>query len=233
VVRDRPELEELLGARSRGASAVGALLAVEGAHGLGPDPAGVDAAFEAGYRMVSPAHFFDTPYGGSVHGERRYGLTTRGRELVARLEARSMLVDVAHASEATIDDVLAVARRPVIASHTGVRATHDSVRNLSDEQLRGIAATGGLVGIGFWPEATGGRDVASIVRAIGHAVEVVGDEHVALGSDFDGAVPTPFDATGLPMLTDALLTAGFGESTVRGVMGENAIALLRRMLPTG
>ena len=107
-----------------------------------------------------------------------------------------MIVDVAHASTATIDDVLAIASRPVVASHGGVRASHDSIRNLADDHVRGIAATGGLVGIGFWPTATGGDDPTSIGRAIRSAVELVGVDHVGLGSDFDGAVPVPFDATG-------------------------------------
>src|SRR6185369_1651861 len=158
-----------------------------------------------GYRMVGLAHFFDNAFAGSAQGVAKIGLTGAGRELVAELERRRILVDVAHSSAATIDDVLAIATRPVVASHGGVRAVADNDRNLSDEHLRGIAATGGLVGIGFWPTASGGNDPASIARSIAHAVAVVGAEHVGLGSDFDGAVPTPFDVTGLPLLTEALL----------------------------
>jgi len=231
TVGTRDELDRLLAERADGGRVVGGLLAIEGAHALEGDVGNVDVVFRAGYRMISPAHFFDTAFGGSAHGSRRGGLTPLGREMVARMEALGMLVDVAHASEATIDDVLAIATRPVVASHTGVRGTFDSPRNLPDGQLRGIAGTGGVVGIGFWDAATGGRDVAAIVRAIGHAVEVAGPAHVALGADFDGAVATPFDATGLPMLTDALLAAGFDGRIVRGVMGENAIRVLRATLP--
>ena len=79
------------------------------------------------------------------------------------------------------------------------------VRNLPDDQVRAIAATGGLVGIGFWPVACGGDDAASIARSITTAIELAGIDHVGIGSDFDGAVPTPFDATGMPLLTEALL----------------------------
>src|SRR5439155_6407805 len=102
---------------------------------------------DAGFRMMSPAHFFDNEFGGSAHGVSKGGLTGRGREMIARMEARSMLVDVSHASIETIDDVLSLASRPVVASHTGVSGTCDSVRNLSDDHLRGIAATGGVIGI--------------------------------------------------------------------------------------
>ena len=231
VVTDVGTLEALLAARAAGEPVVGGLLAIEGAHGLEDDVANLEAAIAAGFRMVSPAHFFDTAFGGSAHGVARGGLTPLGRELLAEAERRGVLFDVAHASAATIDDVLAWATRPVVASHTGVRATFDSPRNLADAQLRGIAATGGLVGIGFWEAATGGRDVAAIVRAIVHAVEVAGEDHVGLGSDFDGAVATPFDATGLPMLADALLAAGLGEAVVRKVMGGNAIRVLAAALP--
>src|SRR6187397_819134 len=103
--------------------------------------------------------------------------------MVERMEARGMLVDVAHASPATVDDILASAARPVVASHTGLRGIADNIRNLSDAQARGIAATGGLLGIGFWPTASGGDDAAAIARAIRYAVDVAGIDHVGLGSD--------------------------------------------------
>ncbi len=207
------------------------LLAVEGAHALDGDPANVDALADAGYRMMAPTHFFDNDFGGSAHGLKQGGLTVAGREMVSRMESRGMVVDVAHASSATIDDVLGMAARPVVASHTGVRGTADNARNLSDAHLRGIAATGGVVGIGFWPTACGGDDVASIARAIRYAIDVAGIEHVGLGSDFDGAVPVPIDATGLVQITDALLDLGLDDAAVARVMGGNAIRVLMETLP--
>ena len=97
------------------------LLAIEGAHALDGDLDNIDRLVEAGYRMMSPSHFFDTPFGGSAHGIAKGGLTDLGREMIRRMEARSMLLDLSHASPATIDDALAVATRPVVVSHTGVR----------------------------------------------------------------------------------------------------------------
>ncbi len=142
-----------------------------------------------------------------------------------------MVFDVAHASSATIDDVLSLAARPVVASHTGVRAAVPGVRNLPDDQVRGIAATGGLVGIGFWPVACGGRDAAAIARSIVKAIELAGIEHIGLGSDFDGAVATPFDATGMPLLTEALLAEGLSDDDIAAVMGRNAVRVLAGALP--
>lgn len=231
LIRSRDELAAYLDRRGTAPAITAGLLAIEGAHALDGDPANIDVVADAGFRMVSPSHLFDTAFGGSAHGVAKGGLTAAGREMVERMEARGLLLDLAHASPATIDDALAIARRPVIVSHTGVRGTCDSVRNLSDEQLRGIAGTGGLVGIGFWPEATGGDDVASIARAIRHAVRVAGIEHVGLGSDFDGAVRQPIDATGLVQVTDALLGNGFGDADVAAVMGRNALRVFGESLP--
>ena len=233
LVRTAPELDAFLARRAGDPSLLAGMLAIEGAHALDDDIGHLDRVEAAGYRMVGLAHFFDNAFAGSAHGVVKGGLTDRGRELVAELERRRIIVDVAHASTAAIEDVLAVATRPVVASHTGVRGVADNVRNLSNDQLRGIAATGGLVGIGFWPTASGGDDAASIARSVRRAVAIAGAEHVALGSDFDGAVPTPFDASGMPVLTAALLSEGLDEATISAVMGESAVRFLRQALPGG
>jgi microsomal dipeptidase-like Zn-dependent dipeptidase len=231
LLRTAAELDRFVARRATDRRAVGALLGLEGSHALEGDLANVDALADAGFRMMAPTHFFDTDIGGSAHGVAKGGLSAKGREWVARLEARRVLVDLAHASPATIDDVLAVARRPVVVSHTGVRGTCDNRRNLSDAQLRAIAGTGGVVGIGFWDTAVCGDDAHAIARAVAHAVRVAGADHVSLGSDFDGAVTVPFDATGLPQVTQALLDAGLSEDVIARVMGGNVQRVLRASLP--
>jgi microsomal dipeptidase-like Zn-dependent dipeptidase len=142
-----------------------------------------------------------------------------------------MLVDLAHSSAATIADVVALARNPPVVSHTGVRATCDNPRNLSDDQIRAIARAGGVIGIGFWETAVCGLEPAAIARAVRYVVDLTGDEHVALGSDFDGAVTTGFDASGVPAITQALLDAGLADDSIRKVLGGNALRVLRRVLP--
>jgi microsomal dipeptidase-like Zn-dependent dipeptidase len=112
-----------------------------------------------------------------------------------------------------------------------VRGTCDNQRNLSDDELRGIAATGGVVGIGYWDTATCGTDARAIARSIRYAASVAGVEHVALGSDFDGAVGEPFDTTGVVEITDALLAEGFSEDEIRMIMGGNVFRLLSETLP--
>jgi microsomal dipeptidase-like Zn-dependent dipeptidase len=181
--------------------------------------------------MMSPSHFFDNDIGGSAAGVQKIGLTEKGREWVRQMEARHMIVDLAHASPKTIDEVLAVATRPVVVSHTGVKGTCDNNRNLSDEQIRAVAAKGGLIGIGYWETATCGTDARAVVRAVRYVSDRVGVEHVALGSDFDGAVTEPFDTTGLVEITDAMLEAGYSEQEIRLIMGENVMGFLEVNLP--
>ena len=227
----KADLEAVLERRGRGEAVVGSWLGLEGTHAFEGRAEAVDALADAGFRMMGLTHFFDNEVAGSAHGAEKGGLTAVGREAVRRMEARGVLVDLAHASPRAVDDVLSLVRRPVVVSHTGVRATCDNTRNLSDGQLRAIAATGGVVGIGFWDTATCGTDARAVARAVAHAVRVAGPEHVALGSDFDGAVTTPFDATGVPLVTEALLEAGLDEATVGQVMGGNVVRLLRATLP--
>lgn len=231
LIRTAGDLRAYLERRKREPAITAAFLGVEGAQALDEDLANLDRLFAAGVRMMAPTHFSDNDLGGSASGAEKIGLTDRGRELVRRMEAKGMVVDLAHASARTIDDVLAIATRPVVVSHTGVRATCDNARNLTDAQLRGIAKTGGVIGIGYWTHAVCVVDPPSIARAIRHAVDVAGVDHVSLGSDFDGTTTTPFDATGLPQLTEALLDAGLDEAAIVNVMGENALRVLAAVLP--
>ncbi len=210
---------------------VGGWLGIEGAHALDNKLENLDALYNAGFRMISPTHFFDNDLAGSAHGIEKYGLTDKGRELVRRMESRRMLVDVAHASPRAIDDVLAMATRPVVVSHTGVKGTCDNNRNLSDEQLRRVAATGGVIGIGFWDTAVCGEDARSVARAIKYAAGIAGVEHVALGSDFDGSVKVPFDTSGEALITEALIAEGLGDADIALLMGGNVLRLLSESLP--
>jgi len=231
VIRSRSDLAAYVARRGGGPRITAGILGLEGAHALEGDLANVDVLFGAGFRMVGLVHFFDNEFGGSAHGVAKGGLTAKGRDLVRRLEERRMLVDLAHASPRTIDETLAVATRPVVVSHTGVKGTCDNVRNLDDDALRGVARTGGLVGIGYWETAVCGVGGAAVARAIRHATQVAGIDHVALGSDFDGAVAEPFDTAGLVEITDALLAAGFSESEVGKIMGGNVFRMLAEALP--
>jgi membrane dipeptidase len=233
VIRNRADLDDLLRRREADSDLVGGMLGLEGAHALEGDLASVDRLFAAGFRSIGLTHFFDNDLGGSAHGVEKGGLTVFGRSVVQRMETLGIAVDLAHASSALVDDVLAVATRPVIVSHTGVRGTCDNQRNLDDGRLAAIAATGGVIGIGLWVTALCGESPRAWARAVRHGVEVAGIDHVALGSDWDGAVVAIIDAAGTVHLVDALLGEGFSEDEIRRIMGDNALRVLRATLPAG
>jgi len=231
LIRTSAELSSYLDRRIAEPHITAGFLGIEGAQALDGNLDNIDVLFDAGFRMMSPSHFFDTDIGGSAHGIEKGGLTDKGKEMVRRMEAKHMIVDVAHASAKTIDDVLALATRPVFVSHSGVKGTCDNQRNLSDEQLKGIARTGGVIGIGYWDTAVCGKDAKAIATAIRYTVNLVGVDHVGLGSDFDGAVAEPFDTSGLVQITDALLAEGFTEEEIGKIMGRNVLRLLIENLP--
>jgi len=232
LIKTSGDLASFLHRREQDATLpVAAILGIEGAHALDGDLANLDELFAAGFRMMAPTHFFDTEFGGSASGVTKGGLTTSGREMIKRMEAKGMLVDLAHASSQTMDDAIALATRPVLISHTGVRGTCNNNRNLSDEQVKAVARTGGVIGIGYWQTATCGEDARSVARAIRYTVNLVGVEHVALGSDYDGAVAAPFDTSGLVQITDALLGEGFREEEIKLIMGGNVLRVLTENMP--
>jgi microsomal dipeptidase-like Zn-dependent dipeptidase len=231
LAKSREDLERFLARRAVDRGMTAGVLSIEGLQALDGRLDLVDTLYAAGYRIMGLAHFFDNEVAGSAHGAAQGGLTPLGRQVVQRIESLGILVDLAHASPRTVDDVLAIAKRPVLVTHTGVKGTCPGPRNLSDDQIRRIAATGGVIGIGYWDGAVCEIDPASIARAIRYASRIAGIDHVALGSDFDGATRTYFDASDLVLVTDALLSAGFREDEVRHIMGANVVRLLLAALP--
>ena len=232
LVRNALDLHSVLAARREGRHVTGALFGIEGAHPLEGDIGKLDALYDAGLRVIGLVHFFDNELGGSLHGENGAGLTPFGREVVKKANDKGIVIDIAHASSRMVRDVLDLSARPVILSHGGIRGACDSPRNLDDALMKEIAAHGGLVGIGFWDGAVCDISPKSVAHAIREAVELLGAEHVALGSDYDGTVETTFDSSELPVLTQELLDAGVDDTTIRRVMGENAVSFFFANLPS-
>ncbi|MFT4582443.1 MAG: membrane dipeptidase [Gammaproteobacteria bacterium] len=230
VIRSGRDLSDYLMRRSNGAKITAAMLAIEGLHALDGDINNLDRLHAAGYRMMGLTHFFDNEIGGSAHGVNKTGLTELGYQVVEKMERLGIIIDLAHGSEALISDVAAVAKRPLVISHTGVKGTCDRTRNLSDEQLKMIADTGGLVGIAYFPEAICSTKINGIAAAIRYTANVIGVRYTALGSDFDGAVSTPIDITGLPLLVEALEQEGFSREEIAAIMGGNIVRLLKQNL---
>lgn len=230
LVKSAREIEQLLARRETKPELVGGLLALEGVHALEGNLDHLDVLYEAGYRMIGLTHFFDNEAGGSAHGVDKGGLSAFGHELVRRIQEKHLLLDLAHTAPRVIDDVLAMTTAPLIVSHTGVQGTCAGPRNLSDDHVRRIAATGGVLGLAMFEGAVGGDAVEDTARAMRYAADLVGVDHLALGTDFDGAVTTPVDASGLPLLTQALMNKGFTDDEIASIMGGNALRVLCEVL---
>lgn len=209
------------------------ILLTEGAHPLEGDIANIKRLYDEGYRAMGLQHFFDNALGGSMHGQSGQGLTEFGREAVLEMVARNIIIDVAHSHEAVVRDVLSLTDAPIFISHGGVlsHCAASRNRNLPDDLTKAIAARGGIIGIGYFKPAICDDSPAGIAAAIVDAVDVLGKDAVALGSDFDGTVETSLDTSELAAVTQALLDRDVSEDVIRKVMGENAYAFFARNLP--
>ena len=230
IIKTLSDLEGVIKRRAAGERIVGALLGIEGAHPLEGKIENLDSLEAAGYRIVALQHFFDNELGGTLHSRENKGLTEFGRQVVAEVAKRGMVLDIAHSSQQVARDVLEIVDMPIIVSHTGVYSHCKTVRNYPDDLMRQIVAKGGVIGIGYWSEVTCDHSPDGIAKTIKAAIGVVGDDSVSLGSDFDGSVGTAFDASELAALTDALLRAGLSDAQIRKVMGENMLRVLRARL---
>lgn len=233
VIRTRADLAEVLAARAAGSKIVGGILGAEGGHALEGDIANLAKLFDAGFRLMGLTHFFDNELGGSLHGDGGpgAGLTPFGHAVVAEMVQRHMIIDLAHASRQMAWDVIDTEGTRPIVSHTGILSHCENPRNIGDDVLEAVVAKGGLVGIGFWAEATCDATPAGVAHAILTAVELLGEDNVSLGSDFDGAVQTGFDVSRLAVLTQALLDTGMRQRVIAKVMGGNMARYLAENLP--
>lgn len=230
IVRTAADLEDVLNRRAAGEKVVGGFLGIEGAHPLEGEIANLAGLVNAGYRMIALQHFFDNKLGGSLHGTGDHGLTAFGREVVAAVAGQALVLDIAHSSPQVARDVLAMTDIPVVVSHTGIHSNCPVKRNYPDDLMQEIAASGGVIGIGYWADVTCDDSPAGVAATIKAAIAVVGEDHVSLGSDYDGSVATGFDTSELAALTQALLDAGVTDMQIRKVMGENMLRVLRDRL---
>ena len=230
IIRTVRDLDAVLAARANGAQIVGGLLGMEGAHPLEGKIANLDRLWDEGYRLVGLQHFFDNELGGSLHGIGNHGLTDFGREVVAQVAARGMVLDLAHSSPQVAREVVDMTDIPLVVSHTGLHSACETKRNLPDDLMRDIVETGGVIGIGYWADVTCDDSPAGVAAVIKAAIAAVGEDAVSLGSDYDGSVTTGFDTAQLAALTHELLAAGVSDGQIATVMGGNMLRVLRARL---
>jgi membrane dipeptidase len=238
IARSAAELD-----RCRAAGTLAIVLHLEGAEPIDTDLAALDAWYAAGVRSIGlvwsrPSAFgHGVPFRFPSSPDVGPGLSAAGLALVRRCAQLGMVLDVSHLNAAGFADVVRLGAAPIVASHSACHALCPASRNLTDEQLREIARSEGIVGIVFTPPflRADGHDEAdtpleTIVAHVRHAVEVAGLEHVALGSDFDGALmPHDLpDVAALPRLIDALRDAGFSDEEIEQIAWGNWRRVLAR-----
>ncbi|MCB9638993.1 MAG: dipeptidase [Myxococcales bacterium] len=214
---------------------------IEGAHMLNGSLEKLEEAAERGCLYLTLTHFSKnaaaTPGLGRGRDETS-GLTPFGRSLVKRLNDLGILVDVAHVNGPGVLEACAVSTAPVLATHSCAKALYDTPRGLTDEGIKAIAETGGVIGVIFAPYFLCGRLDASVDVLLDHVfylADKVGWEHVAFGSDFDGWIATipndMRDCRDIIWLVERMLARGAGEEAVKGMLGENLLRVLRKVRP--
>jgi membrane dipeptidase len=232
---------------------IGLVLAIEGCEALGDDASLLEPLFRLGVRVVSFTHFGRTGLAdGSAEDRARGGLTRAGIAALTLIEELGILMDVSHLSAAGVDDVLERATRTVVATHSSARALLEHHRNLTDDQLRGIAATGGVVGVNFMAGFIDPSDptVDRLTDHVLHVAEVAGIDHVGFGPDFiqeyadetvvgdvviDGvslkqAIPGLGGPAGFPLVLDGLAARGVPSADIDKIAGDNWLRVFRAEL---
>jgi membrane dipeptidase len=234
LIRDYDQLVSCLDRR-----VFGAIMHFEGAEAIDPEFVVLRLAYELGLRSLglvwSRPTIFAEGVGPENHG---HGLTGLGRELVAQCNNMGILIDVSHLNEPGFWDVIAESTKPIVASHSNARAVCDHERNLTDRQIKELAKNGGLMGInyavGFLVEgARSGSEVplSVLVDHIDHIVNLVGIEHVALGSDYDGAgVPDALkDAAHDWAIVEELARRGYDDDAIAKICRDNWLRVLKEV----
>ncbi len=230
------QAEDVLKAKAAGK--IGGIAGLEGAEALDGEIGLLRQYYRLGVRNLGLAwNYRNAACDGVAERRTGGGLTEFGVQVVEQCNELGILIDVSHLSPAGVDDVLSITQHPVIASHSNAAALCDHPRNLTDAQLEAIAASGGVVGVTFVnsflrkdnPEEASLDDV---IAHIEHMVRVMGEDHVGLGSDFDGCTPPKdlADVTRYPAITQALLERGFSETAVRKILGGNYLRVLEQVL---
>ena len=229
--------------RAKAEGKVAAILGIEGGEALEGDIAVLRIFYRLGVRLLTVAwNRRNALADGQKESRTGGGLTTFGVEAMQEMNRLGMIVDVSHLSAAGVRDVLEVSRAPIIASHSNARAVRDHPRNLSDEQVQAIAGGGGLVAVTFVPFFVAVEGQVSLERLLDHVehlLQVGGEDHVGVGSDYDGfgpgiggsadQFPELLDVSHLPRLTEGLLKRGLSERVVEKVLGGNFLRVFEEV----
>ena len=208
---------------------ISAVLSVEGADLLECDPDNIELAKSWGVRLINPTWNCANVLSGTHCRESDRGLSDIGRAFVKTAEEADIMMDVSHLSEKGFWDLVKIAEKPIVASHSNSRAVFDHSRGLTDDQFRAVCETGGTVGLNFYTNFVGeDPDIDSLIRHLEHFLELGGEKHVALGGDLDGCESTVRGIDGfwdVPVLYSALEKRGYSEELLSDIFWNNWLRL--------
>jgi len=222
---------------ARAAGKHAAFIGIQGGNALDASPSAIEILRDGSVVRVTLVHLTGSSLGAtsapSLGSDR---LSTKGRAMIEALESMRVLVDLAHIGRATFDEAVRAHDRslPLIVTHTGVDAVHPHWRNVTDHQIRAIADAGGTIGIMLQSSFLGrGRvDTGTFVDHVAHVVDVVGEDHVSLGSDFDGMISPPEDLQttfDYPRIVAEMLRRGWSDMRIRKFLAGNALRTIESM----
>lgn len=242
--------DDILKAKQEGKKAF--ILAIEGAAPIGEDLGLVRMMHRLGLRSICLTWFKANPTADGVNEQRAAGLTNFGKSLIEEMNRLGMVIDISQATDATVDDVLAISKHPIVASHSGARAVHNHPRNLTDDQLRRMADKGGLLGLTTFPRhlGAGKPDLDAYFKHVDHVVNAVGEDSLCLGLniivhdpeiamrffnrsriDYDDLwLPGLEDVDKVPAITAGLVARGYSQRTIDKIMGGNLFRLVRQVM---
>lgn len=225
--------------------AIAAIFHLEGAEAILPDGSNLDDWYGAGLRSIGPVWSRPNAFGHGVplsfpgSPDQGPGLTDAGKALIAACDQKGIMIDLSHLNAAGFRDIARLTSRPLIATHSNAHALSPSPRNLTDDQLAAIAESGGLVGVNFASgflrddgRKTGKTGIDTVIRHLDALVEQLGENGVALGSDFDGAIiPGAIaDCAGLPVLINAMQDAGYGRALIEKICSQNWLDQIKKQI---
>lgn len=219
---------------------IAACIALEGGTAIDSDLGKLQYFYDRGVRYMSLTWNDSPEWASSAKDEQdinykgTLGLNDFGKQVIRKMNALGMMIDVSHSGEKTFYDVLDISEKPVIASHSSVYSLCPNRRNLKDAQIKALAKKGGIICINFYPEyllapeqlEKGNASLKSVVDHIDYVVTLVGDDYVGLGSDFDGIPSVPDglgDVSKMPLITKELVKRGYSTSSVRKILGGNLL----------
>ncbi|MBD3377540.1 T9SS type A sorting domain-containing protein [candidate division KSB1 bacterium] len=217
---------------------IAAVIGVEGGHAIEEDLDNLIRLYDAGMRYMTITWNNSTPWAISAQDRASHiiGLSDFGKTVIRTMDSLGVIIDVSHTGIKTIEDILATTQHPIVATHSGARALHNHYRNLRDDQIIAIANTGGVIGVVFYPpfltKSYQNAGIREVIDHIQYIVDLVGIDHVALGSDFDGISRVPIgleDVSDFPDLTWALLKEGYSQQEVEKILGGNFMRVFEQV----